>query len=43
MTTWTVEKFKDVRNKDIEPPAFDGHALTSNELMVGKEKRQHGL
>jgi hypothetical protein len=39
MTKWTVEKFKDVGNKDIEPPAFDGHALTSNELMVGKGKR----
>lgn len=35
MTTWAVEKFKDVRSKDIDPPAFDGHALTSNELMVG--------
>jgi insulysin len=34
MTTWTVEKFKDVRNKDIDAPAFEGHALTPNELMV---------
>ncbi|KAH8549377.1 Metalloenzyme, LuxS/M16 peptidase-like protein [Umbelopsis sp. PMI_123] len=33
MTTWAVEKFKDVRNKSIDPPAFEGHALTSNELM----------
>ncbi|KAM3582293.1 metalloprotease [Umbelopsis sp. WA50703] len=33
MTTWTVEKFKDVRNKDIDAPAFEGHALTPNELM----------
>jgi hypothetical protein len=34
MTTWAVEKFTDVRNKSIDPPAFEGHALTSNELMV---------
>jgi hypothetical protein len=40
MTTWAVEKFTDVRNKSIDPPAFEGHALTSNELMVsGNEER----
>ncbi|KAM3582294.1 metalloprotease [Umbelopsis sp. WA50703] len=32
MTTWIVEKFKDVRNKDIDAPASEGHALTPNEL-----------
>ncbi|KAG0170307.1 Insulinase (Peptidase M16) [Apophysomyces sp. BC1034] len=33
LTEWVVEKFKDVRNKDIEPPSFAGHPLTENELM----------
>jgi hypothetical protein len=42
MTTWAVEKFKDVRNKSIDPPAFEGHALTSNELMVSRGGRNAG-
>ncbi|KAF7727647.1 Insulinase (Peptidase M16) [Apophysomyces ossiformis] len=33
LTEWVVEKFKDVRNKNIEPPSFPGHPLTENELM----------
>ncbi|KAF7728621.1 Insulinase (Peptidase M16) [Apophysomyces ossiformis] len=32
LTDWAVEKFKDVRNKAINPPSFDGHPLTKNEL-----------
>ncbi|KAJ2957690.1 hypothetical protein NQZ79_g6671 [Umbelopsis isabellina] len=39
MTTWAVEKFKDVRNKDIDAPTFEGHALTPNELMPVKDVR----
>ena len=34
LTDWAVEKFKDVRNKGIEPPSFPGHPLTEKELMV---------
>lgn len=34
LTEWAVEKFKNVRNKDIEPPSFPGHPLTENELTV---------
>ncbi|KAI8388880.1 Metalloenzyme, LuxS/M16 peptidase-like protein [Radiomyces spectabilis] len=33
LTQWTVEKFKNVRNKNIQPPSFPGHPLTKNELM----------
>ncbi|KAI7855111.1 Metalloenzyme, LuxS/M16 peptidase-like protein [Circinella umbellata] len=33
LTDWAVEKFKDVRNKGIEPPSFPGHPLTEKELM----------
>ncbi|ORX55207.1 hypothetical protein DM01DRAFT_1335502 [Hesseltinella vesiculosa] len=33
LTGWAVEKFKDVRNKSIQPPSFPGHPLTKNELM----------
>ncbi|KAL0093600.1 ubiquinol-cytochrome c reductase core subunit 2 [Phycomyces blakesleeanus] len=33
LTEWTVEKFKDVRNKGIDPPSFPNHPLTKNELM----------
>lgn len=34
LTEWVVDKFKNVRNKNIEPPSFPGHPLTKNELMV---------
>ncbi|OBZ83270.1 Insulin-degrading enzyme [Choanephora cucurbitarum] len=33
LTEWAVDKFKDVRNKNIDPPSFPGHPLTKNELM----------
>ncbi|KAI7895156.1 Metalloenzyme, LuxS/M16 peptidase-like protein [Mucor mucedo] len=33
LTEWAVEKFKNVRNKNIQPPSFPGHPLTKNELM----------
>ncbi|KAI7897701.1 Metalloenzyme, LuxS/M16 peptidase-like protein [Cokeromyces recurvatus] len=33
LTEWAVEKFKYVRNKNIEPPSFPGHPLTEKELM----------
>ncbi|KAG0178612.1 Insulinase (Peptidase M16) [Apophysomyces sp. BC1034] len=32
LTEWAVAKFKDVRNKAIDPPSFDGYPLTKNEL-----------
>ncbi|CAO3593944.1 unnamed protein product [Absidia cylindrospora] len=32
LTDWAVDKFKDVRNKNIDPPSFDGHPLTEKEL-----------
>jgi insulysin len=34
LTTWAVDKFKDVRNKNIDPPTFEGHPLTEKELKV---------
>lgn len=34
LTEWAVEKFKDVRNKSIEPPSFPDNPLTKKELMV---------
>lgn len=34
LTEWAVDKFKDIRNKSIDPPSFPGHPLTKNELMV---------
>ncbi|RCH79537.1 Insulinase (Peptidase M16), partial [Rhizopus stolonifer] len=33
LTAWAVEKFQNVRNKNINPPSFSGHPLTKNELM----------
>ncbi|RCH96410.1 Insulinase (Peptidase M16), partial [Rhizopus stolonifer] len=33
LTEWAVDKFNNVRNKNIEPPSFPGHPLTKNELM----------
>ncbi|KAI9477913.1 MAG: Metalloenzyme, LuxS/M16 peptidase-like protein [Benjaminiella poitrasii] len=33
LTEWAVDKFKHVRNKNIEAPSFPGHPLTENELM----------
>lgn len=34
LTDWAVDKFKDVRNKNIPPPTFEGHPLTEKELKV---------
>ncbi|KAI8982604.1 Metalloenzyme, LuxS/M16 peptidase-like protein [Pilobolus umbonatus] len=33
LTEWAVDKFNDVRNKNIDAPSFHGHPLTQNELM----------
>ncbi|ORE08646.1 hypothetical protein BCV72DRAFT_203143 [Rhizopus microsporus var. microsporus] len=33
LTEWAVEKFRDVRNKSIEPPSFPDNPLTKKELM----------
>ncbi|KAJ1565819.1 Insulinase (Peptidase M16), partial [Nowakowskiella sp. JEL0078] len=30
---WVVEKFSEVKNKNIKPPEFEGHALTNTELL----------
>ncbi|KAL1917702.1 uncharacterized protein VTP21DRAFT_3536 [Calcarisporiella thermophila] len=32
LTKWTVEKFSEVRNTNIEPPRFENNPLTPNEL-----------
>ncbi|RCH95916.1 Insulinase (Peptidase M16), partial [Rhizopus azygosporus] len=39
LTEWAVEKFKDVRNKSIEPPSFPDNPLTKKELMPVKDVR----
>lgn len=35
LTEWVVEKFSQVPNKDISVPTYEGHPLTTSELMVG--------